>query len=403
MLTSAQRREVASAAAAALAETASKLALLPVTVGFDGFIDSIIHVVDQRRSMEDADFTAIGTIADLAARIGAAAGKSANLELVITEERFGGNGPLLAGGLAQFGLPVKYIGAVGADGDPSRPHPVFAPFTERVLNNGGSVIPLAPPARTDALEFADGKLMLGKPANLHGITWPALMSTFGREALISHLGSCKLLGLVNWVMMRGAQGIWEGLIADVLSQLPRSGARPRLFFDLCDPAKRTDGDVKLALETISRIAALVPVTLGLNLSEAQRIDDVLGLAMLNSFIGVDDASNASLAAAAAAIASKLSLDSVVIHPRHGAAAACRDASGALQSGWFTGPMVRHPRLSTGAGDHFNAGFCLAQLLGLPVHQALAIATCTSGAYVRDAQSPTIVRLCELLADLPDPE
>ena len=65
-------------------------------VGFDGFVDSIIHIVDQRRTMERDDYERIKTIPEFAARCGAAAGKSANLEMVVQDVRFGGNGPLLS-------------------------------------------------------------------------------------------------------------------------------------------------------------------------------------------------------------------------------------------------------------------------------------------------------------------
>jgi len=396
-MTMQQRQAIATSAADSVQRRAEELRTMPCIVGCDGFIDAIIHVVDQRRSMADDDCTYIGTIEAYARRIAMAAGKSANMELVVREERFGGNGPLLAGGLAQYGLPVRYIGAVGSDDDSKRPHAVFAPFVQRVERGGGSVTPLAPPARTDALEFDDGKLMLGKPANLDSITWERLVGEFGVQSLREAFGGAKLIGLVNWVMMRGAQGIWQGLIDDVFSQLPpspSSTARPRVFLDLCDPAKRTDGDVASAMDLLGVMAKHVPVTLGLNLSEAQRIDAVLGTRAIP-----EEASDEQLRAACELIRARLGIDCVVIHPRHGAAAAFADG----QSAWFTGPLVKQPKLSTGAGDHFNAGFCLGQLLRLEVGQCLALGTATSGAYVRDAESPTVERLVTMLRDMPRPE
>ncbi len=388
------RQAIAAAAAAAVSASAARLSATPIVVGCDGFIDAIIHIVDQRRSMADDDCTYIDTIEAFGRRVSAAAGKSTNMEMVVREERFGGNGPLLAGGLAQFGAPVRYIGCVGSDDDARRPHVVFAPFVERLTKAGGSVTPLAPPARTDALEFSDGKLMMGKPANLDSVTWDRLKEDFGLPALKQAFGNAELIGLVNWVMMRGAQGIWQGLVDDVLSAIPAGSPRPRVFIDLCDPAKRTDADVASAMALLGVMARHVPVTLGLNLSEAQRIDQVVGTKAIG-----EKPTDDQLRQACVAIRAKLGIDCVVIHPRHGAAGAFADG----QSAWFTGPLVRHPKLSTGAGDHFNAGFCLGQLLGLPVEQALAVGTATSGAYVRDAMSPTLDRLAAMLRDMPAPE
>ena len=393
-MTMQQRQAIATSAADSVQRRADELRTMRCIVGCDGFIDAIIHVVDQRRSMADDDCTYISTIEAYARRIALAAGKSANMELVVREERFGGNGPLLAGGLAQYGLPVRYLGAVGSDDDARRPHIVFSPFVQRVERSGGSVTPLAPPARTDALEFDDGKLMLGKPANLDGITWERLVREFGVPALREAFGGAKLIGLVNWVMMRGAQGIWQGLIDDVFSQLDAGAARPRVFLDLCDPAKRTDGDVASAMDLLGVMAKHVPVTLGLNLSEAQRIDSVLATGAI-----AEGAGDSQLLTACELIRARLGINCVVIHPRHGAAAAFADG----QSAWFTGPLVKQPKLSTGAGDHFNAGFCLGQLLELPAGECLALGTATSGAYVRDAESPTVQRLVAMLREMPRPE
>jgi sugar/nucleoside kinase (ribokinase family) len=402
VLSMAERAKVAAAAgrAVARAEMPDGLAAL---VGFDGFIDAIIDVVGTRHGMAHDAYDRVGTISALAERVAAAAGKSTNLELVVHEERFGGNGPLLAGGLAQFGLPVTYIGAVGQESDASVVHPVFAPFAERCSGAGGRVIPVAPPARTDALEFDDGKVMLGKPQNLQGITWASLKARFGLDGpggLREMIGGVRLVGSVNWVMAGGVGGIWEGLSTEVLPTLP-AGKRPRMFIDLCDPAKRTDADVKQACGQISQLARLTAVSLGLNFAEAQRLDAVMGV---HALAGVTPLEGEKIARAAAALRSAMGLDCVVIHPRGGAGGA--DAGGGGGSGtcrWIDGPLVARPKLSTGAGDHFNAGFCFGQLLGLPLEQCLAVGVGTSGAYVRDAASPSRSRLGAFLAELPGAE
>lgn len=103
------------------------------------------------------------------------------------------------------------------------------------------------------------------------------------------------------------------------------------------------------------------------------------------------------------IRAKLGLGAVVVHPREGAGAATADG----RSAWFDGPFTRSPKLSTGAGDHFNGGYAFATTLG--IDRALGIAAClaigcaVSGAYVRDAESPTRQRLVEFLRELPEPE
>jgi sugar/nucleoside kinase (ribokinase family) len=65
-----------------------------------------------------------------------------------------------------------------------------------------------------------------------------------------------------------------------------------------------------------------------------------------------------------------------------------------------GPFVAKPKITTGAGDHFNAGFCLGKLLGFDNDLSLLTGVTTSGYYVRSATSPTIAQLTELLRKWP---
>ena len=95
---------------------------------------------------------------------------------------------------------------------------------------------------------------------------------------------------------------------------------------------------------------------------------------------------------ASGVRDAIGIDTVVVHPREGAAA----ASAGERSVWVDGPVTANPKLSTGAGDHFNAGFAFAQASAMPLEQCVAVAAATSGAYVRDAASPTRERVAEML-------
>jgi len=73
----------------------------------------------------------------------------------------------------------------------------------------------------------------------------------------------------------------------------------------------------------------------------------------------------------------------VIHPVE--SAHCTSDKGIYN---LIGPYCEKPKITTGGGDHFNAGFITAKLLGLSDLASLAVAVSTSGYYVRNAQSPT---------------
>jgi ketohexokinase len=386
------RMELAHRAADALEGIDDNQVSLDSLVGFDGFVDSIIHVVNQRNSMVKDDYERIRTIPEFAARCGSAANRSANLELVVRDTRFGGNGPLLSSALGSLGSSVTYIGAVSLEDDWNTVDPIYQPFVDKCAR----VIPLCPPGRTDALEFDDGKIMLGKPESVQRATWERIKEIVGLENLIEMIDRVSLISVVNWTLVGGVEGIWQGLCDEVFPKLSADRER-KMFIDLSDPAKRTDEDIVRAMKLIEQLQQCIPVTLGLNLAESGRVAGVIGVDVY------DDEHNETLATmvpnAASAIREKLGLDCVVIHQHTGAGAA--DARG--ESHWFAGPYTRKPRISTGAGDHFGGGFSFAQMAGLDLGESLAAACGVAGAYVRDASSPSKARLIEFLRDLPVPE
>jgi sugar/nucleoside kinase (ribokinase family) len=164
-----------------------------------------------------------------------------------------------------------------------------------------------------------------------------------------------------------------------------------MFVDLADPEKRTHEDIAAALKILSGFQASVDVILGLNLKESSEVAEVLGIDVAGDAEG-------AIEQTARAIREKLGVGCVVIHPRKGAAAAT-----AKESAAFAGPFVQQPKISTGAGDHFNAGFCLGRVLGLSLEESLCAGVGTSGFYVRTAMSPTGKELGEFLGKLPGPQ
>lgn len=366
----------------ALAALRATRALAPTkraVVGLDGFVDTIVTPVAQRTAQGDA-FTPITSIPEFAARIAGAAGKSTNLEFYPLMDKLGGNGPIMAAALLAGGTRLTYIGSLG------RPalNPVFHTFADQA-----EVFSLCEPGTTIAVEFQDGKLMLGQLRSLDCITLPKIDEVMGAEKFRATLADSDLVALVNWTMIPNMSGIFSALVDEVLPALPArsAGAAPRIFFfDLADPEKRTRADLHDVLRLIARFGAHGQVTLGLNLKEAQQVADVLGLP-------APEKDEASLRSAAAAIREMLAVATVVVHPRE--SAACATTAG---TAWVPGPYTDKPLITTGAGDHFNAGFSQGQLLGLDPESCLALGVCTSGHYVRTGLSPTFDDLETFLAN-----
>jgi hypothetical protein len=358
-----------------LLETAAQIPQLTAFVGLDGFVDEIIHVVDKRSNAEC--FTRMATIDQMAARLAAAAGKSTNLEVVPHVTKLGGNGPIMANALASFGIRVTYLGILGY---PSL-HPVFSEFAQRA-----EVHSIAAPGQTDALEFDDGKVMIGKHASLKEVTWPNIQKRFGRERFQQSLASSSLVGFVNWTMLPYMSQVWESILDELCPSL--EGPRRKMFFDLADPEKRNNDDIRHALNLIVRFQQYFDVILGLNEKEAGEISNALGLALPAP--GAEP-----LARLACQIADKLPVYSLVVHPTQYALAV---TAGTVTT--MKGLYTPKPRITTGAGDHFNAGFCLGKLLGFTDHLALLVGVTNSGHYVRTGQSPTVDQLVQQLRSWP---
>lgn len=369
--------ELRSQTAAALESAQPRLPQLEAFLGLDGFVDEILHVVDKRYSAEHYDRTP--TITRLAERLAAAAGKSTNLELVSQLTKLGGNGPIMGNALAQLGLRVTYVGNLGYP----NLHPVFEEFARRA-----EVHSIAPPGLTDALEFEDGKIMLGKHSSLKEITWENIVQRYGRDRFAARFASADLVAFVNWTMLPYMSDIWAAVLREICPQLPTQGPRRTLFFDLADPEKRTSEDIRRALDLILEFRRYFNVILGLNEKEAYEIARVFGLER-------GDGSRAAVAALAREIHQRVPVHTLVVHP---VAYALCVSEGRLSI--VDGLYTTKPRLTTGAGDHFNSGFCLGKLLGLDDDQALLTGVTTSGYYVIKAQSPAVDDLIRALRHWP---
>ncbi|NLL41738.1 MAG: hypothetical protein GX251_00165 [Firmicutes bacterium] len=348
-------------------------ARLSVAVGFDGFVDEIVEVVDRRESFDS--YTRMTHMKQFGERISNAAGLSTNIEFVPKTMKLGGNGPIMANAMVKAGVNVSYVGALG------RPniHPVFTELTDACAQ----VYSVTEPGHTDAVEFDDGKVMLGKMESLNEVTWAALQEQVGSEQLKKIFSGADLAATVNWTMMPYMNEIWDGLLS-LISPHP-DGHRPFFFVDLADPSKRSPEDIREALETIRKFSAYYRVILGLNRKEASEIATVRRLTLSKPAKEVD------LEEIVKALGEDLGLWCLMVHPTNEA--------GAFVDGQYyyaEGPFTSKPRLTTGAGDNFNAGFCLGLMLGLGVEESLLVGKATSGFYVRHMHSPSPEQLLDFI-------
>jgi sugar/nucleoside kinase (ribokinase family) len=367
--------ELRTQVAGKLSEAASSVSKLRSFVGLDGFVDEIYHIVDTRADAEH--WERLATITEFSNRIAGAAGRSTNIELVRQLTKLGGNGPIMANALASFGFQTTYLGALGHP----HIHPIFEPF-RRVAD----VHSIADAGKTNALEFDDGKLMLSSTMELNDVTWRNIEERYGRDRFAEQFYHSDLLAFVNWTMVPYMSDIWDVLLKDFCP--PPAGPRRTIFFDLADPQKRADEDIARALKLVTRFNEHFSVILGLNEKEAWEVSEALG-------VKTGERSQVELERVTLELNKQIPVDTLVVHP---VAYAVATSDGELAT--VKGPFVPKPKITTGAGDHFNSGFCLGKLLGFSNAESVQTGVATSGFYVKNAISPTVTDLVQFLRNWP---
>ena len=225
------------------------------------------------------------------------------------------------------------------------------------------------------------KLFHSKLESFKDINWQSLTDKVGAAHLVEMLNTCQLVGFENWTMVNYMSEIWKYMLSDILPKLEKHDEKPTIFFDLADPEKRKKEDILEALQLISRFREYYQTVIGLNKKEASEISEILGMPSMNQ----------DLESQARYIYSNIDVDTLVVHP-------VREACVVTQDGFYhvDGPYCEHPKLTTGAGDNFNAGFVFGIKTGLNTQDALLMGTATSGYYVRNKKSPNLRQITEFL-------
>ncbi|MDR1703095.1 MAG: carbohydrate kinase family protein [Clostridiales bacterium] len=362
-------------------ETAAKLRAekrnFKAFAGLDGFVDEIIHIVEKRTGQDADDYIRYEKIEDFGKKVKEAGGLSANFEMIPIQVKLGGNGPIFANALLNFDIGVTYCGSIGYPDI----HPVFKPMAN---HPGCTAISKWEPAHTDALEFQDGKLIMGKMRVVYDITWEKVKDAVGGvEKLAEHMSNSDLLGMLNWTMLPFMGDVWDGMLTEALPLCTfKDGIKPLFFFDIADPAKRTGDDIRRALEQMGAFNKYFRVVLGLNEKESYQIAGALG---------IDDPERLGAQTLSEEMFKRLSIDCLVIHPTTEAYAITKEGFARVK-----GPYCENPKLTTGAGDNFNAGFCLGLLCGFGAEESLRTGVSASGYYVRQAGSPATNQLADFM-------
>ena len=334
-----------------------------VVMGFDGFVDEMISVVGERRTPDD--FTPVPDIGTFGAMIAAAAGQSSLREIVVTAVQPGGCAVNLADGLASLGVTVDCFATIG--------EPPHAAFDDIAAKCHGFLSWGPEPGRTLAFEFDDGKLMFSAVEQLAEFTPHSVRELLADGTYAAACEVAQVIALTDWSLYPSMTQVWRLLQSEVFSLLTH---RPAFFIDLVDPSTRSVADIRDMVAILHEFEPVGPVTLGLNGNEANvlcRAHDVSSAPA--------DATPEQTLQQAFALRDLFGVTRVVIHRVPFAVSAAAEC-GSMQPG----PYAVGTKKSTGAGDRFNAGFCLGLALGLDDSESLVLGCAASGFFVRNARS-----------------
>lgn len=360
-----------TALAAAFGKRSVELSGTRVTAGFDGFVDEIISVVQERKGLDQ--WTPMSDITSFGNWIKAAAGRSSLREIIVHRADPGGCTVNMGDGLAALGVSIDAFATLG---EPM--HHAFAEFASkcRSCHSWGRE-----PGRTLAFEFADGKLMFSAVTQLAEFN-PSMLDKFLADGM--YLRSCqqaRLIALTDWTLYPHMTACWRKLQAEVFSQMTH---RPFFYLDLVDPTSRSEADIRDMIAAIPAFEKSGVTVLGLNGNEANVLSRLLNLPQVQ-----EEAEAVRLQAAR--LRKELGISQVVIHCMKVAARADLDEAVVVQ-----GPFCAQPKKSTGAGDRFNAGYCAGLLLNLAPIDSLLLGSACSGFFVRNARSASAVELAQFI-------
>ena len=341
-----------------------------VVAGFDGFVDTIARIIKTKKKNNARNY--FRSKKEFAKYIHAKGSSSFGLELEEITTKIGGNMPIMSNVLGTLGMQVKCFGTLGYP----EIHPVFTPLSQHC-----QLYSFASPGLSTACEFNDGKMLIAQMKELNNVGWNDLVSVIGLDTLALAYRECDLLCMVNWSEIEKSTEIWKGILSQIVMQEPMPKNDRIVFFDLADCSRRSKDEIKQALDLINKFVKYRRVVLGLNENESGEIYK----AIFNKKHGK------KLRDRGQKIFDKIHIDCLILHSSKEAMLVNR--SGAFFSSSF---HIKHPTVSTGAGDHFNAGFCAALMLDVEPELSLLLAHTLSGCFVESGVSPGWEQLIQFL-------
>jgi hypothetical protein len=339
-----------------------------VVHGFDGYCDRVRTMVDARTGPEEYD--RMETLSALSTRLGDSVemGTSCSIEWLNEDSRAGGHTSHFGRAFSRLGFEPTVIGTYG---EPPRPL-----FREELA--GCELHSVGSPSYTDAVEFDDGKLMLNEIGSMASLDWGRLCERFSVQRLVAAIDGAPVLSMGYWATIPFMPTIWRGLSREVWPSL--SDPPETVFVDPADIRRLSTQRLRTGLDALAALDDTVPVVVSANRAETAVLAD----------LGESDA--AEMAPQATIARELLGVSQFVAHAADRAVLADETGTATVRT-----PHVATPTLTASAGDHFNVGYVLGQLLGLDGPPSLLLGNAVANWFLRSGSPPTYAELLGFLS------
>ena len=338
-------------------------------LGFDACIDYIIRIVREKKDNEITGyFTESSQFGEFLINLN---NKSCGVELQTKLSKIGGNMVITGNALGNLGIGVECVGTFGLPDIQS----VF-----RTMSPNCSLHTIADTISATALEFANSKVVMFDPGPYNSLTWERIKEILGIEKIKQLISGKQLVSFLNWSEIENSSLIWKGILEEILPSIMQSGQKPFFFTDFSDCSRKSKSDIQFAIDLLGRFRNYFRVVLSLNQNEADLVSKALDL----EECGSDEDFIRKLFALS-------KTDILVIHRTNDALA--YDGISYTKCETF---FCKEPKLLTGGGDNFNAGFCYSLFHYFDLFQSLLVANAVSGSYVKTGESPNVETLINFL-------
>jgi sugar/nucleoside kinase (ribokinase family) len=338
-------------------------------LGFDACIDYIVRVVSEKDDKNETGY--FTTSRQFGEYIISHESKSCGIELETRISKLGGNMAITANALGNMGVKTECAGTFG--------YPDILPFF-RAMSPKCTLHTIGDTITATALEFSNTKVILFDPGPYNNLTWDSIKELIGVEEIKNWLMGKQLISFLNWSEIEHSSEIWRGILDEIVPSVMPIGKKLPFFTDFSDCSRRSASEIINAIELLSRFREYFKVILSLNHNEADLVAVALGLSQ-----------NYSDEDFVKSLYKLTNTDILIIHRTEDAIA--YDGVEFKKCETF---LCKDPVILTGGGDNFNAGFCMAQLMGSGLFNSLLTANAVSGYYVKNGISPDIKGLTEFL-------